>query len=144
MWLNIATVIERVVDTMQEQSGKRILVVDDDEQLLEMLETDLRGHGHEVSSLQDGSLAAQTVRNSAPDLVVMDIIMPNVEGIEAISEIRQFDEGIPIIVMSGGGKWIESDVILDMANSIGATRILAKPFRLTELREMMDDIFEAA
>lgn len=104
-----------------------ILLVDDDRQVLEVLSEMLRLEGHCVVTAENGVMALERMRQKIFDLVIADIIMPEKEGLETISDIRKQDAKLPIIAISGGGR-IGPEDYLDAARHIGANATLAKPF----------------
>ena len=118
-----------------------ILLVDDDADLRSLLERVLLRAGLVVHSAGDGRQAIKLLARETFDLVVTDIIMPDVEGIELILKIRRDHPKLPIIAMSAGGR-LKADGYLKMAQSFGANQILEKPFPidvlLTEVRRLTD------
>ncbi len=109
-----------------------ILVIDDDEQVLDVVSEMLRMDGHEVATAENGGEALTKFNQAEYDLVITDLIMPDMEGLETITELRAAKESIPIIAMSGGGRVGPMDY-LETARFIGATETLAKPFTRNEL-----------
>jgi DNA-binding response OmpR family regulator len=104
-----------------------ILVIDDDPVVRGTIRAILEDEGHSVSSAEDGRRGLAAFRKSRPDVVVIDIIMPDKEGIETIMELRSiWPEGL-IIAISGGGR-IATDEFLKLAKRCGADAVLAKPF----------------
>jgi CheY-like chemotaxis protein len=110
----------------------RILVVDDEAQMREVLCQALERRGHTVAQANDGREAMQRLAEQQPDLVITDLVMPEMEGIETIQALRRKCPGIPIIAISGGGR-LEPENYLTMAGQIGADRTFAKPFRMEEI-----------
>jgi CheY-like chemotaxis protein len=110
----------------------RILVVDDEAQMRELLCQGLERRGHTVAQAGDGREAMQRLAEQQPDLVITDLVMPEMEGIETIQALRQKCPGIPIIAISGGGRLGPEDY-LSLAGQIGADRTFAKPFRIEEI-----------
>ena len=110
----------------------RVLVVDDDFQMREMLGVILERKGYDVMTAPDGKLAVQLQRKLPFDLVITDIIMPEKEGLETISELRHSYPRLKIIAISGGGRH-RPDGYLELARQLGADRILAKPFGSWEI-----------
>jgi DNA-binding response OmpR family regulator len=108
-----------------------ILLVDDDRQVLDVLSEMLRLEGHCVVTAENGVMALESMRQKIFDLVIADIIMPEKEGLETISDIRKQDAKLPIIAISGGGR-IGPEDYLDAARHIGANATLAKPFARME------------
>jgi DNA-binding response OmpR family regulator len=110
----------------------KILLIDDDKMVRESLAIVLEAEGYAVTMAEDGRVGLQQAKSSAPDLVLTDIIMPNMEGIELIVELRQANGTLPIIAMSGGGRTGNMD-FLRCAQRLGATNVLHKPIEIDEL-----------
>lgn len=106
---------------------KKILVIEDDWLTLKAIKLILDGEGYEVVMAQDGVQGLELYSQSHFDLVITDILMPNKNGIEMISQIRKDRKDIPILAISGAG---QNGVIsyLSMAELVGANETLAKPF----------------
>ena len=108
------------------------MVVDDDPALLAVLARAFRGAGYRVSTAENGRRALESVSLDPPDLVVTDIVMPEMEGIGVIMAIRQLADPPKIIAMSGTGAAGRRNY-LKWAQHLGADAVLAKPFRLEEM-----------
>lgn len=109
-----------------------ILVVDDDAAARLSIRRTLERAGHDVSEADNGRQALDIAGTVAPDLVVLDLIMPEMEGIETIREMRQRRLPLKILAISGGGR-IGADTYLDYAATMGADRALEKPFSREDL-----------
>jgi DNA-binding response OmpR family regulator len=110
----------------------KILVVDDNQLVRSTTRAMLESGGHEVVDAADGHAALELARNSKPDLVLTDIVMPDKEGIGLIMELRSGGYKNAIIAMSGGGQIGPKD-LLTMARELGADDCLTKPFRRADL-----------
>jgi DNA-binding response OmpR family regulator len=110
----------------------RILVIDDDRAVRLTVQAFLERAGHQVVCAADGEQGLRAFASESPQLVITDIIMPNMEGIELIMQIRAQDATIPIIAMSGGGRLGNAD-FLKMAARLGANEVLPKPFERQNL-----------
>jgi CheY-like chemotaxis protein len=121
----------------------RILLIDDELMFRETLRAALEGMGHEVTEAGDGRKALGLYLPSRFDLVITDLIMPEVEGIETIIELRKLNPKVKIIAMSGGGRVTSVDY-LQIARQIGAKKILVKPFQYEELKAVIDEMLQAA
>lgn len=110
----------------------RILVVDDDFQMREMLGVILERKGYDVTTAADGKTALQLQRKTPFDIVITDIIMPEKEGLETISELRRGYPQLKIIAISGGGRY-KPEEYLELARQLGADRGLVKPFGSWEI-----------
>jgi CheY-like chemotaxis protein len=100
----------------------RILVADDEPTDLALLDTILRGAGHQVLMVATGSAAAEAIKNRPFDLVITDLAMPEGNGLDLIREIRKDFPKLPVIVISGF-----APEYLQRAGDLGADFILPKP-----------------
>ena len=105
----------------------KILLVDDNTTLLKHQGEFLRRSGHEVITATNGKEALGLMEKDQFDLVITDLIMPEIEGIQMIREIRRNHPNLKIIAMSGGGRGDAKDY-LTLARALGASQVLAKPF----------------
>lgn len=105
-----------------------ILVVDDDKEIVESIEIYLKNEGYKVFKAYDGLEALDILTNEEIHLILMDIMMPKLDGIKATIEIRK-QKNIPIILVSAKGE--DTDKILGL--NIGADDYITKPFNLLEL-----------
>lgn len=106
----------------------RILVVDDEPQLIRVLRTGLKSHGYDVRGASDGESGLETFSEWHPDLVITDLAMPNVDGLEFCRRLRAISQ-VPIIVLSAKGE----EKIKVEALDIGADDFVTKPFGIDEL-----------
>ena len=106
----------------------RILIVDDERQITRVLRTSLESHGYQVAIAQDGLEALRTFTTFHPDLVITDLSMPNMDGVELTRSIRQ-QAPTPIIVLSVR----EHDATKVAALDAGADDYMTKPFSTPEL-----------
>src|SRR5437660_154642 len=107
---------------------KRILIVDDETQITRVLRTSLTGHGYDVRSAADGESALETYGDWGPDLVITDLSMPNLDGIELCRRLRKISS-VPIVVLSVKGEEQTKVEALDA----GADDYVTKPFGMDEL-----------
>ena len=105
----------------------RILLVDDDELLRGALHQILVRAGYDVDDASNGKVAVREYRRQRCDVVIMDIVMPDEEGLGTISELRRLNPNVKIIAISGGGLGKAGDY-LGIAQMLGAMRTLSKPF----------------
>ena len=110
----------------------KILVIDDDALVRTTLGRLLRDAGYEIATAEDGVRGMALFRSEQPDLVITDIIMPEQEGIQTITEMRKARPDAKIIAISGSGRFGDAD-FLKMARSLGAMDIVSKPFDQDEL-----------
>lgn len=120
----------------------RILVVDDDELVRSTVRATLKRAGHEVIEAQDGLQASDALARNPVDVVVSDIIMPEVDGIGLLLKLRKQYPALKVIVISGGGRTQNVD-FLRMATTLGADLALAKPFTPEELQRAVQDVLAA-
>lgn len=106
----------------------RVLVVDDDPPSVKMISFLLREEGYEVTSADNGSSALEWIDREPPDLVILDVMMPDLDGFEVCRRIRQTQD-VPIIFLSAKGETVDKVAGLEL----GADDYLAKPFEPAEL-----------
>ena len=107
---------------------KHILVVDDESQITRVLRTSLSSHGYDIRVANDGETALEIMKDWAPDLVITDLAMPNMDGLELCRRLRAKTQ-IPIIVLSVRGEEQTKVKALDA----GADDYVTKPFGIEEL-----------
>jgi len=112
----------------------KILVVDDNKKFLTMLNEFLTDNGFAVETCDNGHEALKIFTNFIPDIVVTDIVMPDIDGIELLLQLRKTNPDVKVIVMSGGNRG-HADAYLHMADKLGANAVLSKPFELEELMQ---------
>lgn len=118
---------------------KKILLIDDDELVLYAIKRYLCKKGFEVETLTSGEKAIEKYKSFNPDIVITDIIMPDIEGIEVISSLRNIDSNIPIIAISGGSRRLDTSYLIG-AELIGANATLEKPFEEEKLVEYINKL----
>ncbi|MDM8522256.1 response regulator [Desulfococcaceae bacterium HSG8] len=117
-----------------------ILVIDDDPQIREVLKKLLETSGYDVVAAADGGEGVKLFYEKSPDLIITDIIMPEKEGIEIIRDLKKKNPEIKIIAMSGGGKYVDSDMCLTVAKKLGAKYVFSKPVKKKELIEAIREL----
>src|SRR5262249_19621731 len=105
-----------------------ILVVDDEPQILRAMRASLPASGYEVRTARNGEEALDEIRKETPDLMVLDLWMPDMTGLEVCRRVREFSS-VPIIVLSAKGTEHDKIAALDL----GADDYVTKPFSLNEL-----------
>ncbi len=121
--------LQRSGDTVPAAFVKgRVLVVDDDPALAEMLGIVLRSDGFEPAFVFDGAEAINAFRETKPDVVLLDLMLPNKDGLEVCRQIRS-ESGVPIVMLTAKGDTI--DVVLGLES--GADDYIVKPFKPKEL-----------
>jgi CheY-like chemotaxis protein len=103
---------------------KNVLLVDDERISLKLAQFILQEAGFSVSLADDGRTALASLEKNLPDIIVTDISMPDIDGLELISIIRKKGLNVPILALSGMSM---NDLYLDAAKDFGATAILSKP-----------------
>ena len=107
----------------------RILVVDDEKLLVKGMKFNLENEGYQVECAYDGAAAVELARNGRFDLIILDVMMPEVDGLEACMRIREFSN-VPIIMLTAKGE--DADKL--MGFECGADDYLTKPFNILELK----------
>lgn len=112
---------------------KRILICDDDPVILRLLEVNLQLEGYEVLSADNGESAIEVAREDQPDLIVLDIMMPRLDGYETCARLKEDDDtkNIPVVFLSAKAQ--QSDI--DKGKAFGIADYLTKPFDPNELIE---------
>ncbi len=119
----------------ETQKPGAALVVDDDVIVSKLVRRVLTEAGWLVTSAVSGNEAMTILKNQRFDLVVTDIVMPEVDGIEIIAAVREHQPTARIVAMSGGGLVMSSLQALNIAGDLGATVRLEKPFTPEQLRD---------
>ncbi len=114
--------------------GEKILVIEDDPSILRGLQLNLGMEGYLVRSASDGETGLALARTEHPDLVVVDVMLPRLGGLEVVREIRAADPELPVLILSAKGH--ESDKVAGL--QLGADDYLVKPFGLKELLARID------
>ena len=124
---------------MTSDSTKHVLVVDDDEMMRAFVKELLLIHNFTVTEAANGKLGLKEFRENTPDLVITDIIMPEMEGISFIRELRSHNKNIPIIAMTGNvhGRMEE---FLDISSQLGADALLRKPIKSKEFLDSINKL----
>lgn len=114
-----------------------VLVVDDQDQVRQLIRETLEQAGYEVEEARDGKEGVERYRTKPVDLVIMDILMPDQNGLEGIMVLRREFPDSRVIAMTGGSETIGILNVLDFAKMLGARRTLQKPFDLKVLLDMV-------
>ncbi|MBI1319444.1 MAG: response regulator [Candidatus Hydrogenedens sp.] len=124
-----------------------VLIVDDDPLVRKMLRLTLSQAGFAVRTAENGKVASQLLEESVSDVVVMDIVMPEKEGLETTVEIRERWPRIKVIAISGGARLgptgqvrLEASQNLRLANRLGAHRTFSKPIDNDELIQAIREL----
>lgn len=112
-----------------------VLVVDDEDQIRQLIRETLERAGYEVQEARDGRQGLERYRAKPTDLVIMDILMPDQDGLESIMTLRREFPASRVIAITGGSDMIGILNFLDVAKMLGARRTLQKPFDMQTLLE---------
>lgn len=120
----------------------KILVVDDDAQMRQMIVQMLEREGYAVSNASNGREALTRYRQSRADLVILDILMPEMDGIETTMELKREFPQVRILAVSGGRRALSPQFNLDSASVLGVNATLAKPFTREQLLRTVKTVLE--
>jgi two-component system KDP operon response regulator KdpE len=115
---------------------KHILIVDDDPAILRLLSTNLKARGYEIFTATDGEESLEAVQKDFIDLIILDLMMPKVDGVTVCRRIREWSD-VPIIILSARGD--ENDKVKCL--ELGADDYLTKPFGIAELMARIKTAF---
>jgi DNA-binding response OmpR family regulator len=113
----------------------RVLVVDDDRTVREVVVSYLRAHEHEVVEVDDGEAALRAMRDAPADLVVLDLMLPGIDGIEVCRRLRRVGN-VPVVMLTALGE--ETDRVMGL--EVGADDYVTKPFSPRELALRVDSV----
>jgi DNA-binding NtrC family response regulator len=133
--------LAKIKEALEHPRG-RILVVDDEPLIRSTLGQLLTIAGHEVLLAENGDEATRLWREVGADLVIVDIFMPEKDGIETIVELRALSPSLPIIAMSGGAA--KRMDLLPEAKLLGAYWTIDKPFTFAEMSALVDSALEGS
>jgi DNA-binding response OmpR family regulator len=122
-------------------AGGKVLLIDDDPALLWLMGQAFQAAGYKTLSAENGRQGLRLLDAYKPDLVVTDIVMPEMEGIGAIMQIRRKASPPKIIAISGAGPGGRRNY-LSWAKHLGADAVLAKPFRMSQIVALSDRLIE--
>ena len=112
----------------------RVLIVDDNDSIRETLADAMRDEGHEVEALGEGAQAVTAALERPPDVILLDLMMPGMDGVDVARALAAGGSTAPIVVLSADRSGASR------AASIGAKRFLAKPFDLEKLLRVISDL----
>jgi DNA-binding NtrC family response regulator len=101
---------------------RKILIVDDEPDFLEVMRTRLEASDYEVTTAANGEEALGYIKNSKPDAVLLDVLMPGVDGLEVLRRIRKMDDGLPVYIITA----FSTDERFKLANKFGASGFIVK------------------
>ena len=122
----------------------RVLLVEDTKVVRFALAALLRDQGHEVTEECDGTAAIRATREQDFDIVVTDVFMPALDGLELIRYLRQVQPTLKIIAISGGGARHTPEYAIDLASKLGADIVMQKPIENDDLIASVDSLIEKA
>lgn len=111
---------------------KHVLIIDDDPAILILFEEYLKSKGYATTPASNGRQGLEMMKQKKPDLIITDIMMPEMDGREMIHAVRELDPDLPIIAISGGVKRTPM-FLLTHAQKSGACRIFHKPVELSAM-----------
>ena len=120
------------------QAHGRILVVEDEEDMRENLQRILATAGYEVKLARDGADAISVLQTCACDLVLTDLLMPRMGGLELLGEIRRLGRSLPVVFLTAFGK----QAAFTKAMDLGAVGFITKPFHAKSLLAVIREVFE--
>ena len=106
------------------QSGKKILLVEDEPEFRLALRTRLEANGYDIIEAEDGATGLNTARHQNPDLIILDVMLPNIDGFTIGTEIRKIDKEIPMVFLTA--KSLKEDIL--KGYNVGADDYITKPF----------------
>ena len=118
-----------------------VLVADDDETIRNTLERGLSAHGFRVTTVENGIRALEIVGSDGIDLVVTDINMPSMDGIELLIQLVERRPGLKVIAISGGGIFPKDELLTD-ARLLGAVDVVEKPFDIDTLLRRIESALD--
>lgn len=118
-------------------SRGKVLIADDEEDILEIVADRLEFLGFEVQTVQDGVACIEAIGRGAPDLVLLDIRMPRMDGMAVLSRLRETHPELPVVILSASSERKVAEETL----SEGAVDYLLKPFEATDLQKKIDRVF---
>ena len=132
-----------VSEPATSRNTKTVLVTDDDKMILEGFKDLFEQRGYRVLLAENGDAALSWLQKEPVDIVFLDIVMPCREGLETLLEMRRKFPGMPIHVMSGGGKHNKQD-FFSLAQKFGASGVLRKPLRPDAVLKLAKDASSSA
>lgn len=111
-------------------ASERVLLIEDDPSIVAGLELNLALEGYEVLTAGDGERGYKLAVERAPDLIVLDIMLPGMNGLEVLRRLREVDADVPVLILTARAE--EADKVLGL--TLGADDYISKPFNLGELR----------
>ncbi|MGQ0794363.1 MAG: response regulator [Deltaproteobacteria bacterium] len=117
----------------QIPKGKRVLVVDDEEIICDLIKEVLSIDGHQCVAVQSGKEALSWVKSSIFDLVFLDLMIPDMNGVDVLTSIKQIKPELPVVMVTG---YPDGD-IMDQALRLGPLSVIKKPFTDEQIRRVL-------
>ncbi|HET6273365.1 MAG TPA: response regulator [Bacteroidota bacterium] len=117
----------------------KVLVIDDDEMLLSLMQNILQGEGYTILSTADGPRGIAIYKEERPDVVLLDLGLPSMNGLEVLRRIRSFDDKAKVIVVTGYG----SAESVEVAYRSGAWDFVQKPFNNADVLKLIKTAIDA-
>lgn len=116
-----------------------VMIIDDDAAVRAALRRSLEHEGYRVLEATEGKEALAMLETERPNLVLTDIYMPEMDGLEVVAQVRKRRPDATVVAMSGGGV-LPARLVLEPAGALGAAAILQKPFSMDELRAYLPEL----
>lgn len=120
---------------------KKVCIIDDDVEMLRLLRKLISKKGYYVADFQDSQAGIAAVENQRFDLLITDILMPEVDGIEVIRRAQKSNRELECIAISGGGSLIQVDY-LAIAKTLGIKHTFEKPLNINAFEELIDTLLQ--
>jgi len=115
-------------------ANERVLLIEDDPSIVAGLQLNLSLEGYEVMTASDGESGLRLAREKVPDVVLLDLMLPGMNGLEVLRRLRRRDADLPVLILTALGE--EADKVLGL--QLGADDYISKPFGLSELRARLN------
>jgi len=117
---------------------KKILIADDRPEVVELVRVTLEGEDYQIIDASDGKEALDKIRGEKPDLVLLDVMMPEMDGFEVLSKLKKDPEAkeIPIIMLTAKGQGVDKE----KGRQVGASGYITKPFSPSALLNKIEEI----
>ena len=122
----------------------KVLIIDDDPLLREVAVEQLTGAGYDCAIAEDGRLGIASLEARPVELVLLDMIMPNMDGVETLGQIKARWPELPVVVMSAGTRSMAMQSLLRLAASLGADEVMQKPLRRDVLLPLVERLLGRA
>jgi len=120
-----------------------ILIIDDDTAIRSVFEQLLQSKGYSVETASEGKAGLEKMHARKPDLIITDIMMPEMDGLEVVQRIRDEHPKLPVIAISGGMQTTSMN-FLPLAERFGACKVFEKPIALAKLVEAIENLLSEA